>query len=172
MRAPQPPLAGRARHRAACCPSSAASPPRAAPSPPSLSKDPSPSCLPPSAPLTWAGRARGALRIACWVLWDAREATPLRPPAVLRSFKEGVRWLEAANRLGMTPEYADGGPGVRPPSARTLLSCLPGLQTQHQCWACSVRRSPASLVAEQGDARWVTPAALCHPRGAGGSAVL
>lgn len=87
----------------------------------------------------------------------------MHPPAVLRSFKEGVGWLEAANRLGMTPEYADGRPGVRPPSAPTLLSCLPDLQTRHQCWVCSVCQSPASLVAEQGDARWAMLACLCHP---------
>lgn len=60
----------------------------------------------------------------------AAEAVPAaHPPAALRSFKEGVGGLEAANRLGTTPEYADGHPGGQHwgPATFLRLGCLPRL---------------------------------------------
>lgn len=141
------------------------SPPPSCPIPSASIQGPQPKLLAPLCPahLGWPGT--GSPEDSVLGAVGCRRGHPGASSRCVRSFKEGVGWLEAANRLGMTPEYADGRPGVCPPSAPTLLSCLPGLQTRHQCWVCSVRQPPASLVAEQGDARWAMPAWLCHPRG-------
>lgn len=107
-RAPHPLLCGSTVHRTACHPTAFPSCPISASSEGPQLKPCAPLC-PTHLGCQGAGSVLGAA--GCW------RSHPASPPATPMSYKEGVGWLEAANRLGTTPEYADGCPGVRPPAS-------------------------------------------------------